>query len=192
MKTKNGFTLIELLVTVAVVSILLAIGVPEYKRMTEDNRLVATINKLAGDLNLARSEAVKQGRAVTLCASTSGTACSGSTDWTHGWIAFIDLNRDGVADTGESLIVRQVALSPGLQLRATEFDDNTRLLYLPGGRLAITADPDGTFVLCDTRTRDTTRARAININALGRVSLARDTDNSGTRNDVEGNDITCP
>ncbi len=192
MKTENGFTLIELLVTVAVVSILLAVGVPEFKRMTEDNRLVATINKLAGDLNLVRSESVKQSRPVSICASADGAACSGSSDWTSGWIAFLDLNRDGVVDNGEALIIRQVPLSTGIQLRATQFDDNTRLLYLPSGRLANTNDPDGTFVLCDTRNNDTTRARAINVNALGRVSLARDTNDSGTRNDVEGNDITCP
>ncbi len=192
MKTENGFTLIELLVTVAVVSILLAVGVPEFKRMTEGNRLVAIINKLAGDLNLARSESIKQGRAVTLCASSNGTGCSGTTDWTSGWIAFIDQNRDGTVDANDTLIARQNALSPGVQLRATQFDDNTQLLYLPSGRLANTADPDGTFVLCETRNKDPKRARAINVNALGRVSLAQDTDNSGTRNDVEGNDVTCP
>ena len=193
MKKENGFTLIELLVTVAVVGIMLAIGVPGYKRMTDNNRQVTAINRLAGDLNLARSEAVKQGRAITVCASADGTTCNGSTDWSTGHIAFIDVNRDGVFDNGtDALIASRNALPTALSLKATEFDDNTAIRYLPNGWLERTADPDGTFVLCDTRTNDATRARAINVNALGRVSLAQDTDGNGIRNDVEGNDVTCP
>lgn len=192
MKTENGFTLIELLVTVAVVSILLAIGVPEFKRMTEDNRQVAIINHLSASLNLARSEAVKQSQAVTVCSSTNGVTCDGSADWTNGWIAFLDQDRDGNPDDANALLNRQGLLPAGLSLKATEFDDNTQILFLPNGRLERTADPDGTFVLCDTRTNDATRARALNVNALGRVSLAQDPDSSGVRNDVEGNDVTCP
>lgn len=192
MKNANGFTLIELLVTVAVVSILLAVGVPEFKRMTENNRMVAAINRMAGDLNLARSEAVKQGRSVTLCASADGATCSGNTDWSNGWIVFLDQNRNGSVDGTDALISRQGALPAGLQLRATQFDDNTIITFLPTGRLLPTLDPDGTFVLCETRNKDPKQARAINLNALGRTSLARDTDNNGVRNDVEGNDVTCP
>ena len=192
MNKANGFTLIELLVTVAVVSILLAVGVPAFQRMTEDNRQVAAINSLAGSLNLARSEAVKQAQAVTVCASADGNACSGTPDWSTGWIAFLDQNRDGVPDGANALLSRQGTLPAGLALRAIEFDDNTQLQFLPNGRLPATGDPDGTFVLCDTRTNDATRARALNVNALGRVAIARDTDNSGARNDVEGNDVTCP
>ena len=192
MNKASGLTLIELLVTVAVVSIMLAVGVPAYQRMTEDNRRVAIINSLAGALNLARSEAVKQARAVTVCASNDGNICSGNPDWSSGWIAFLDQNRDGNPDDANALISRQGTLPAGMALRATQFDDNTMLQFLPNGRLPATGDPDGTFVLCDTRTNDTTRARALNVNAFGRVTTARDTNNSGTRNDVEGNDVTCP
>ena len=192
MNMQRGLTLIELLVTVAVVGIMLAVGVPAFQRITEENRQVSTINSLAGGLNLARSEAVKQGRAVTVCASADGIACSGSTDWTNGWIAFTDENRDGLINGNDVLVARNGALGAGVQLRATQFDDNSRLRYLPSGRLETTPDPDGTFVLCDTRTWDATRARVLNINNLGRVALAQDPDNTGVRNDVEGNDVTCP
>jgi len=195
MKTENGFTLIELLVTVAVVSILLAVGVPEFKRMTENNRQVALINHLAASLNLARSEAIKQAQTVTVCASSNGTTCAGSADWTTGWIVFRDPDRDGILAATGDLLNRQGTLPAGIALKATQFDDNTQLRYLPNGRLEQLAggtDPDGTFVLCDTRTNDATLARALNVNALGRVSLAQDPDSNGIRNDVENSDVTCP
>ncbi len=195
MKHQNGLTLIELLVTVAVVSILLAVGVPAYQTMTENNRLVATVNHLVGTLNMARSEAVKRSRPISVCASTNGVVCDNTADWTVGWIAFIDQNRDGAADDANAYVARQGTIAAGLQLTATEFDDNTLLRFLPNGRLEQPAggnDPDGTFVLCDTRNRDATRARAINVNALGRVMLAQDPDGSGIRNNVENVDIACP
>jgi len=59
MKNNRGFTLIELLVTVAVLIVLLVVGVPEYRRMTENNRQVAAINAIVGDLNLARTVAAR-------------------------------------------------------------------------------------------------------------------------------------
>ena len=48
MKNNRGFTLTELLVTVAVLIVLLVVGVPEYRSMTENNRQVAAINKMVG------------------------------------------------------------------------------------------------------------------------------------------------
>ena len=49
----SGFTLIELLVTVAVVVVLLVVGVPEYRRMTENNRQVAAIADFIAGLDVS-------------------------------------------------------------------------------------------------------------------------------------------
>ncbi len=193
MKNNRGFTLIELLVTVAVLMVLLVVGVPEYRRMTENNRQVSAINTIVGDLNLARTEAVKRGRTVTLCGSDNGTACN-TANWENGWIVFVNLNGDTTVDAGDVLISRNTALPTGLTLRAVEFDSTSVVHYLPNGQLRDTdgdGDADGTFKLCEA-TQNAQLARVANVTTLGRIAIGKDTDGSKVREDVEGNDIACP
>jgi type IV fimbrial biogenesis protein FimT len=199
MKNNHGFTLIELLVTVAVLIVLLLVGVPEFRRMTENNRQVAAINTIVGDLNLARTEAVKQGRVVTLCGSTDGATCN-TANWENGWIVFTDFDREGDIDVGDVLISRNTGLPAGLTLRTVEFDTlgafpaGSIVQYLPNGQLRDVDgdnDADGTFQLCEAKQKEEW-ARVANVTTLGRISIGKDTDGSTVREDVEGNDITCP
>lgn len=86
MERQRGFTLTELVVVMATVAILLSIGVPSYRSITNSYRMSSEVNGLLGDLMLARAEAIKEGQPVTVCASTNGTTCSGGTAWQTGWI----------------------------------------------------------------------------------------------------------
>jgi len=195
MKNNRGFTLIELLVTVVVLIVLLVIGVPEYRRMTENNRQVAAINTIVGDLNLARSEAVKRGRTVTLCGSDDGATCN-TANWESGWIAFIDVDGNQAVDNadGDLLLSRNTGLPTGLTLRGIKFANSDFIQYRPNGQLS--GGDDGTFVVCDIQQSNETdnvpRARAANVNGLGRISVATDPDGNETRNDIENVDVTCP
>jgi type IV fimbrial biogenesis protein FimT len=86
MEQQRGFTITELLVVVAIVAILLSMGVPSYRYITVSYRMSSEVNGLLGDLMLARSEAIKEGQPVTVCASANGVTCSGATAWQNGWI----------------------------------------------------------------------------------------------------------
>jgi type IV fimbrial biogenesis protein FimT len=88
MKRQLGFTLTELMVVTAIVAILLSIGVPSYRYITNSYRMSSEVNGLLGDLMYARSEALKEGQPVTTCASVDGLTCSGTTAWNTGWIVF--------------------------------------------------------------------------------------------------------
>lgn len=61
MQNSKGFTLIELLITIAVLAIILAFAVPSFVNLIENSRVTTQSNTLLGAINLARSEAVKQG-----------------------------------------------------------------------------------------------------------------------------------
>jgi type IV fimbrial biogenesis protein FimT len=89
-RRQSGFTLIELLITISIMGILLAIGVPSFRFVTSANRASSEINGLLGDMQFARGEAIKEGQTVTICVSTNGTSCTGSTSWDGGWIVFSD------------------------------------------------------------------------------------------------------
>lgn len=105
-----GFTLVELLTVVTIVAILMAVGVPSYRYVTTDNRMSTEANQLLGDLQYARSEAVREGQTVTTCVaqSTSATspscAAAGTTTWQNGWIVFGDVNNDQTIDSGDPVL----------------------------------------------------------------------------------------
>lgn len=83
----RGFTLVELLVVLVVSAILVTTAVPIYKQTIATYRLDSEVNALVGDLQYARSEAIKQGTTVVMCVSTNQTSCSTSdNNWAHGHI----------------------------------------------------------------------------------------------------------
>lgn len=90
MNRTRGFTLIELMTVIAVLGVALAIGVPSFSGLLQDNRLVSHLNSLSSTLSLARSEAIKQNARAVVCGSTNGTTCNAVGAWEQGWIAFID------------------------------------------------------------------------------------------------------
>ena len=75
MKRAAGFTLTEMMVVMAIVAILLSVGVPSYRYITNSYRMSSEVNGLLGDLMYARAEAIKEGNGVTVCASANSTSC---------------------------------------------------------------------------------------------------------------------
>jgi type IV fimbrial biogenesis protein FimT len=90
----SGFTLIELMIGLIIMVILMFIGIPSYQNLITDNNIAAETNALVGDLQYARSNAIKNGLPVSVCAAnTSGAppyTCSGSSSWSGGWVTYIN------------------------------------------------------------------------------------------------------
>lgn len=96
----HGFTLIELMVTVAVLAVVLAVAFPSFRGIMNSNRLSAASNEWLATIQIARMEAVRRNARVVICPSTNGTSCSGAS-WQR-VVAFVDADRDGVADGGDT------------------------------------------------------------------------------------------
>lgn len=109
-RKEQGVTLIELLVTLVVLSILLTIAVPGFQNFTRNSRLTSVANEMASALNLARSEAIRRGKTVTLCksnANASSPSCDG-TNWTDGWLVFVGTSGAGDTDSANHIKVGQI------------------------------------------------------------------------------------
>jgi type IV fimbrial biogenesis protein FimT len=107
---RHGYTLIELMIAITLLSILVGLAVPTFREFTRNNSMVAAQNDLVTALNMARSEALRRNRAVSVCASADGTSCGDETNWNTGWIAFTDGSTPGVIDgTDVSLQTWQTA-----------------------------------------------------------------------------------
>lgn len=107
----GGFTLPELLIVMVIVGILIAIGVPSFKYVTTANRISSEVNGLLGDLQYARSQAIKEGLPVTVCSSTDQATCNGGPIWQTGWIVFLDSNGSKSVDAGETVVRTQAGFS---------------------------------------------------------------------------------
>lgn len=71
LKRHAGFTLIELMITLSIVIILAFIATPNWSNLIQDNSLSSAVNQVQGFYQLARSEALKRNKSVTLTSSDS-------------------------------------------------------------------------------------------------------------------------
>lgn len=146
----KGLTLIELIVTLAVISTLLAYGVPQFKSTTANSRMTAAINTLSGDFTFARTEAIKRGVNITV---------TGSANWaTSGWTVASNIS-------GAPALRVTPALTGGASIDTT-----------PANTTSITFNPDGrsptsvAFKLCDDRT-GINSGKQITLNTTGQTFL---------------------
>ncbi|HID45280.1 MAG TPA: prepilin-type N-terminal cleavage/methylation domain-containing protein [Chromatiaceae bacterium] len=149
----KGFTLIELLMTIAILAIVMAIGVPSYRTLIQDNNLDARRSVLMRHLILTRSEAVERKRRVTICGvnnPNAGTPVCKNNRWgTKGWIVFVDSTTTGTLgtyDAGEEIIERFRPETTSITFVASN-PIRKLITYSPDG----TANNQGTFTMRDSR-----------------------------------------
>ncbi|TDK68022.1 GspH/FimT family pseudopilin [Sapientia aquatica] len=88
---ERGFSLVELMIALAIGTILLMIAAPQFNSAIQTQQSNTEVTNLMMDMQYARSEAIKEGQNVTICASTDGASCSGTT-WNSGWIIFSNIS----------------------------------------------------------------------------------------------------
>ena len=126
MKTRaRGFTLIELMVVVTLIGVMIAIAVPSFAAFVSNYRATSAANDLLQAITQARTEALKQGRRVTIAPNLAGPAylASPSGSWSNGWTIFVDYNNDQTLNGSDVLIFKHPPLpattTPGLPTSAS-------------------------------------------------------------------------
>ncbi|HJU70445.1 MAG TPA: GspH/FimT family pseudopilin [Paucimonas sp.] len=121
----RGFTLIELMVVLGIAAILLGIGVPSFRTLLQNQRLTTTVNEFFSAVNLTRAEAIKAGLRVDMV-----PADADATDWTQGWIVFIDDNDNQKPDAGERIIQKHEQVPDGIAIDSKFTDSAAATKYI--------------------------------------------------------------
>lgn len=167
--------MVELLTVMVIVAILMAVGIPSFRYVTTDNRMSTEANELLGDLQYARSEAVREGQTVTVCVaqSTSPTspscAAAGTTNWEKGWIVFGDANGNQAIDSGTDSVLRiQNAFAGGDTFAA---DNNINAIsFSRSGFVNRLGAPKATVTLKDS-TSNSAYTRCLYLQQSGMLSV---------------------
>lgn len=92
-KNLAGFTLVEMLVVMAIFGIIAALSMPSFRDFALRRQISAQVSDLTSALRLARSEAIKRGREVSLCPTHNPNdvkpRCVPASDWARGYLIFI-------------------------------------------------------------------------------------------------------
>jgi type IV fimbrial biogenesis protein FimT len=98
---------------------------------------------------------------MNICVSSDGLNCAGGTDWSQGWMVWVDTNNSTTPDNGE-----QRKVVKGLPNSMTLNGTVNQVQFSAQGAGAII----GTFTLCDDRAGET--GRQITISNTGRANVA--------------------
>ena len=145
----SGFTLLEILVALGIAGALAFAGTATVHtwipRLQQRNQAEALVQAL----HHARSEAIKRGHRVDLCASANLATCDPAGRWELGWALFDDLDRDGDRDPGEAIVRVESRAGNGITVRGNRPVARYVSFTSQGlARLASGALQMGTFTVC--------------------------------------------
>lgn len=154
-----GFSVIEMAAVVAIISIMLAVAIPNLRDFLVNYRASAQANDLIADIAFARGEAAKLGRTVQVVADGGG--------WAAGWIVGADLNSDTTISATEVMrehgpIEEEFTLVEGSAL--------TTIAFGPAGQL-VTPPAPGVVEFAICQPAGYSKHRAVVVNPVGRAEI---------------------
>ena len=173
-KQKAGFTLVELIITLTIAGILVALAGPAMQSFILDQRLTTQANDFIADLNLSRSEAIRQSSNVVICkqgGSVSSPSCSTTAAWGAGWVVFVDANSNGALASNESVLRIRQSLDGGNTLNATSGTNS--LVFANTGLTTLSSATEVAMRLCDSR--GASKAVTVWVNFTGPARIDRTT-----------------
>lgn len=167
----GGFTLLEMMIAITIAAIVIAMGAPAFSEMIAGQRVKAITSEFLTELASARAQAASRRARV-------GVAMDGS-DWTDGWVVFVDDDSDNGFGGGDTVLKRHSALPESVRVCGAGVNvDNSidALIYSSTGRLrayqggVLKTGVTG-MVISSTINAGSLRARMVVFSAAGRLSV---------------------
>ena len=184
---ETGLTLLEVVVSLLIIVLLVAIASPRVQQYRRDSRITAIASDFAASVQLARSEAVKRQKIVSMCPTQRVTArsptCSGEANFAA-WIVFEDGDGDCLPVAGAVPIQAEAALHPDETGHISARGSGVCVSFSTNGALRTVQDMRiaDHFLVCDARgvgipeASGPSPARGVSIDRNGRMSMTRQRD----------------
>ena len=178
----RGLTLIELMIAISVGAILIAFAAPSFKEALGKNRLTSAASEFTGAVQLARAEAIRNNRRVTLCRSEDSSSCDSTSSTWSGWIVFVDTDADGTRDTNEPVVKAGTFDGDLLGVPSASLTAASQRITFRGDGIARTSNGQqlltGTLALCLPTTEPADNVRDVSL-AFGSRTVVRRRNGNG-------------
>ena len=163
-----GFTIMELMITVAIAAVLLGFGIPSFRGIVANNRLISQTNEFIGVANFARSTSITRNASITFCRADSENDDECATD-EDDWQAWLVLDA-----AGEVLRSGTVNTYGGQIHVITDLTDQS-MTFQPDGMARTGANlvADNAMWVCTTQSVQE-NFRVLTFGAGSRLSVAKD------------------
>ncbi len=170
----NGYSLYELIMTLGLIGLILTLGLPSFGNIVANQRLRTEVDAVFHAIHLARKESIVRRRVVSICPTVDRQVCTAGTDWSVGWMTFVNIDRDWPATRDpDEPILHQFDVDPATRILA-----NRRSFSLRSTDLRAT---NGTLIFCDRAGRAKPRALVVSYTGRPRVAYK----------DSRGKDYKC-
>jgi len=168
LETQRGFSTFESLMPLSVAAAL-ALAAPVLRHLASDSDRAGTVNAVLIGLRSARQLAEETGKTVTVCPAAAQDArrCGDPADWSHGLVAFVDLDRDGRQGAREAVLWSRVPDAAGLRVTSDQPSFSFSPFYV---RQRDAPNTEGRITVCDPR--DPAGARTIEVGPRRRAQLS--------------------
>lgn len=161
MQKKNGFTIYELVVVISLLAILSALAVPNMISWRSKARIRDAANSLIADLQMAKSNAMKENAIVVIKFYSNGYVI-----FTDNGVNPGDWNRDS-----DEVFLRQKTLPTGTHIDLpTTLDPPNNRTRFNGRGLPDSTTLAGSGMTGSVRIKSNGRQKQITINRLGRIN----------------------
>lgn len=153
-RKNSGFTTLELMVTIAIVSVIAAITMPPYLKWWRGSRLQNAVSSFAGDLEMAKTEAIRENAFVVI------------EFYPGSYKIFVDSDKDW-GSSGENILLDRV-LPPGVSIDTASLDfppPNDKFRFNSRGIPADIVTPRTIKIV------QASNNRQITINRLGNINV---------------------
>ena len=148
MRTAHGFTLIQLLIAICVLAILLAITIDGVISLRASVAAAGARGALQNALLTGLRTSLVHDSEVVVCPSAGGDRCAESTQWSRGWLVFVDRDGDRRPNAdGQGIVARDTGPGPDVSITTTTGRRHVVLQPRGGGA----AGYNVTFTICDLR-----------------------------------------